>query len=87
MGWLRGRIRKVEEKAYGGPAPPCPACGDFIILEEIVEAGTSVFPYGGPCPTCDSRPASGRIGRIAVHLGNRAGDEDEDEVDEAVEWP
>ncbi len=65
---LRRRIKKAEERAYGGPAPPCPECGGKIIFEEIDEDGNATYPQGGPCETCGSRgsSASGRIGRIVV---------------------
>ncbi len=52
---LRGRIEKLEERAYGGPKPPCPACGGRIFFEEIAEDGTVSYPQGGPCEACGSR--------------------------------
>ena len=68
---LKDRTRKLEQRAYGGPEPPCPECGGRIIFEEIAEDGTVTYPEGEPCPACDSWPPDGRIGRIIVDLRSR----------------
>ncbi len=66
MGGLRRRIRAAEERASAGPMPPCPACGDRIIEEEIRKDGTVTYPFGEPCEACDSYPPDGRISRIVL---------------------
>ncbi len=85
---MRGRIKKVEERAYGGPTPPCPECGDKIIEEEILEDGTVRYPGGEPCGACGSRgdAASGRVSRIVVDMRDRR-DRPEDDGFTFVEWP
>jgi hypothetical protein len=67
---LNGRVKKLEEKAWGGPQPPCEACGGLIIYEEIAEDGTVTYPRGKPCTVCGSQgnAADGRIGRITVDM-------------------
>ncbi len=84
MGGLRGRIKKAEQRARAGPTPPCPACGDKIICEERHADGSVTYPGGGPCETCGSRGASGRVARIVVDM--RDWHEDEPEGDGLV-WP
>ncbi len=85
---LRRRIKKAEERAYGGPAPPCPECGGKIIEEEILEDGTVRYPCGEPCGACGGRApdaAGGRIGRIVVD--HRAPEDRPEEEGPVVEWP
>ncbi len=87
MGLLRRRIRAAEERAYGGPRPPCPKCGGLIVLEEIGEDGTSVFPHGGPCEACGSAPPwPGAITRIVVDMRDPK-DVPEEDSTVSAEWP
>ena len=65
---IKSRIRRLEEKRRNSPKLPCEECHGLIIYKEIAEDGTSTHPYGGPCPTCDSRGTGRRIGRIVADM-------------------
>ena len=98
---LKERMRKLEEKSWGGPEPPCPECNGRVILEEIAEDGTSTYPEREPCEACGSRGSGGRIGRIIVDNRDpedRPEEEDvftfrldtpgrDEEGEEVTEWP
>lgn len=65
---LKGRIRRLEERhGLAQDKERCPDCKGKIIWGEEQADGTVVYPEGGgPCSTCESRPADGSIGRIIV---------------------
>jgi hypothetical protein len=82
---IKDRVKKLEEKAWGGPERPCEECGGAIILEEIQPDGSVHYPDREPCPVCGSHGSEGRIGRIVVDAREQKGGT-KDEVHEVM-WP
>ena len=62
---IRRRIRQLEGRK--GPES-CPKCRGYIIFEEHHEDRSITYPYGEPCPLCDSFPPDGSIARIVMDL-------------------
>ena len=64
---FKSQLRKLE-CSMRTLSPSCSECKGYIITEEHHPDGTITFPFGEPCPVCNSYPPSGSIARIIVDL-------------------
>jgi hypothetical protein len=79
MGNVGERINRAEE---GSGKDRCPDCGGFVPFEELYPGGEVRYPFGPPCPTCNSKGTDGKPGRVIVatqHAPARPGLDDEAE--------
>jgi hypothetical protein len=83
---FKHRVRKLEEKIWGGPESPCEACGGKIVFCERLPEGSLVFPDGEPCPECWDKPGPPG-GPIRVIELVRSPDEMKSVSEGAQSWP
>ncbi len=65
MGNIGERVEKAEA---GSGKDRCPACGGFVIFEEWYPGGEVRYPFGPPCPACNSAGTDGKPGIIIVDM-------------------